>query len=219
MDSDSCNDFFENIIKEISVLRCQFIQIYGDEFLKPKVVKNPISFDNFELNEFDFVFEDDYEKFKKLDKEISDKKISLAFEEKLLSKKKDVALKNLDIVQFAKLVKEISNVHSEYKYISSQIESVMQEFKDEHFCRVERYGQIIDMFENDLIMQQEDKATYDNDLINVFWLRMVAKTIEDKFKGNCSDIDAFFELEYVKDLLGNDYHIVRQKVGNLCGSK
>lgn len=140
------------------------------------------------------------------------------FEKEVLLKKKDYYLKNLEINTAILYVNLINEVDDRLTSLKESVLNTEKIFNEKYDYYLSTYNQ----FELDIVsasLKPEDLYNNANYTSNIVGLYRRNK-IFDMIISHCDidDIDTLFESMILKELLGNDYFLIKQKVNNYVGA-
>ena len=184
------------------------------EELLPKV----LDLKTIKINNFDFLEENELHNIVEMDKKFTKEIQIYNFEREVLLKKKELALKELDINNAITFVKFIDEVDNKLKLIKSEIDKLEKSIDEKNCYYLSTYNSFVE----DIQSKEKNKESmhkntaYSKKIVQVYRINKILSMITDCCPSE--QIYELFENQDVKSLLGSDYFRIKQKVSNYVGT-
>lgn len=153
-----------------------------------------------------------------IDKSFSKDIEALNFEREVLVKKKVKSLKMLEIDKAISYVKLIDNLDIRLNLIKSNIEKVEDVYREKNSIYLSVYNQFVSEFDSpiDNLKDMYKNSKYDRQVVRLYRINKIVDMIVEVCPSEC--FYDLFENQNIKDLLGCDYFLIKQKVNNYVGA-
>ena len=177
-----------------------------------------LDFKTIKIENLEFLIEDELSKLMELDLKFSNLIKVSNFEREVLLKKKDKALKSLDIGNAINYVKLIEEVDSKLRVVKQDIENIEEQYKEDISSYMSIYQQFVfDVASKDVgIEELYNNTNYTKKIVSVYRFNKIYDMIVE-----CCEYDCLYELfenQDIKKLLGDIYFQIKQKVNKYVGA-
>ena len=179
---------------------------------------NVLDFKILKIDNLGFFGEEVCAKLIELDGEFTNLIKVCNFERQVLLKKKEKALKNLDISNAILYVKLIDGVDAKLKSILKDIERLEHNYMEENSSYMKIYEQfVLDVNSKDVSIDElYNNTNYSKKFVGVYRVNKIYNMIIDYCDFDC--LYELFENQDIKKLLGNIYFQIKQKVNKYVGA-